>query len=82
VESAAFLIQSQEMDIHQRDLAGKTALSYAAFGGHSQIVDFLIKLGAEVDAMVFAGRTPLFSAATGEALGNLIGKEKERTIQG
>ncbi|KAL2801506.1 ankyrin repeat-containing domain protein [Aspergillus granulosus] len=87
VEIAEFLIQTHHVDIHQRDLAGKTALSYAALGCQSEMVDFLVGLGAEVDAIDSEGRTPLFSATTHEVLAYLPrhsllpGQELEKTKQ-
>lgn len=42
---------------------GWPPLSYAAFNGHTAIVDYLLKRGAEIDATTQNGSTALFFAA-------------------
>src|SRR5215471_13436809 len=36
--------------VHERDQSGATALHYAAFGGHREIVEQLVQRGADVNA--------------------------------
>jgi hypothetical protein len=36
--------------VHQRDKNGATALHYAAFGGHSDVVRALVECGADINA--------------------------------
>ncbi|KAF7171814.1 hypothetical protein CNMCM5623_004145 [Aspergillus felis] len=68
---AAFVLQYAHLrDIAQRDpmrlrdaLQGTTALHLAAYGGHIEVVKFLIHAGAEVNAFDFPGLTALHWAA-------------------
>jgi hypothetical protein len=45
-----------------RDHVGDTAMHMAAAGGHAQVVQELIHMGAEIEARNLAGRTPLHVA--------------------
>ena len=71
------LVERGELEAVQRLLAedpqqltaqledGKTPLHVAAYGGHDQIVEFLIAEGADVNATTASGSTPLHGAAYG-----------------
>lgn len=43
-----------------------SALMEAAANGHSELVDFLVARGADVNYITFQGRTPLIAAAEGQ----------------
>jgi ankyrin repeat protein len=47
------------------DQDGHTALMFAAFNGHSEIVIYLLDAGAEIDRTDYLGRTALLYGATG-----------------
>ena len=62
---------------------GWPPLSYAAFNGHTTIVDYLLKRGAEIDATTENGSTALFFAARFghiEAVKVLLKNEADPTI--
>ncbi len=62
---------------------GWPPLSYAAFNGHTAIVDYLLKRGAEIDATTQSGSTALFFAARFghiEAVKLLLKNEADPTI--
>jgi ankyrin repeat protein len=62
---------------------GWPPLSYAAFNGHTAIVDYLLKRGAEIDAKTQNGSTALFFAARFghiEAVKLLLKNEADPTI--
>ena len=44
------IVHSNAELINQRDQSGATALHYAAFGGHRELVQELVKRGAEINA--------------------------------
>lgn len=44
------VLDSHEELINRRDPTGATALHYAAFSGHRQVVEALVKRGAEINA--------------------------------
>ncbi len=50
VESVRGLVQGHAEIIKQRDELGATALHYAAFGGHREVVRVLVEHGADVNA--------------------------------
>ena len=48
-----------------RSLPGMTPVAAAAGGGHLEVVRYLAKLGAPIDASDSFGRTPLYDAVRG-----------------
>ena len=48
--------------VHERDNGGKTVLNYAAGQGNVEMVDLLIKHGADVNSPSNAGETPMDEA--------------------
>ncbi len=56
-------------DVHQRDQFGNTALHQAAHQGFVEIGTFLIRYGAEVNAVSDVGETPLDVARSAHKLG-------------
>lgn len=62
VEIAQLLI-TEGADIKARDLDHKTPLIWAAYNGNSKVLEFLIRSGAEIDAVEqFSGNTALTAA--------------------
>lgn len=58
------LLQPQHhMDIDVQDMAGKTALYWAAGDGHLTTVEYLIEMNADIDIKTVNGWTPLHAAA-------------------
>lgn len=53
-------------NINSSDYDGWTALMYASFGGHSDVVYFLVLKGADIHHKAKAGNTALLSAVIGE----------------
>ena len=51
-----------EVDINARERVGLSALNYAAFGGHLDIIDYLIDKGADVNSKTNDNITPLLTA--------------------
>ena len=49
------------MDVDEKDSYGETSLHYAADKGHKEIVELLIANGADVNAKLIYGTTPLDS---------------------
>lgn len=55
---------SKSSDIHAvEDYSGRSALHKAAFWGHTDVVEYLLELGLDVNARDFHGDTPLHDAA-------------------
>jgi ankyrin repeat protein len=54
------------LDLSREDECGRTALHWAADGGHVDVAIALIKMGAHVDAVDDDGQTALHYAATCE----------------
>jgi len=52
-------------DVNVPDAEGRTALMYASFNGHSEIILLLVENGASVARRDLMGRTALLYAATG-----------------
>jgi ankyrin repeat domain-containing protein 50 len=50
------------VSLDQRDSFGRTALHYAAGGGHERPVTLLLTMNADIEAQDIAGGTPLISA--------------------
>lgn len=50
VETAQSILQRHPELIHHRDPSGATALHYAAFGGHRDLVRLLVQKGADINA--------------------------------
>ncbi len=50
VENVRRIVQNRPELINGRDEHGATALHYAAFGGHRDVVMFLVKNGADINA--------------------------------
>ena len=50
LEDVKAVLDSNPELVNQRDTEGATALHYAAFGGHSDVVRFLVERGAEINA--------------------------------
>ena len=51
-----------EVDINAKERNGLSALNYAAFGGHLDIVNYLIEKGADVNSKSNDNTTPLLTA--------------------
>lgn len=65
IERVIKLIKNQKQDVNQIDSAGYTALHYAARNGHLEICKFLIRNGANINAITSAGHaTPLHRACS------------------
>ena len=58
--------------MNAKSATGRTALMYAADGGHQEIVHALIKAGANVEAKNEYGWTALMYAAPGTAIRKLF----------
>ena len=52
----------RNLDLHAKDKMGGTALHSAAYSGHVNCAELLIKFGACVDALDMLQHTPLFRA--------------------
>lgn len=53
----------EQVDIHERDVEGRTALHWAADRGHAEVVKILLKAGLDSDLQDFEGQSPLHYAA-------------------
>jgi hypothetical protein len=51
VEDVQAAIRSHAEFVHKKDELGATALHYAAYGGHSLVVEFLVQQGADINAI-------------------------------
>lgn len=51
------------VEYEARDLDDATPLCVAALGGRSEVMEALIKVGADVDSREVKGRTPVYLAA-------------------
>ena len=51
--------------VDDTDELGRTALMFAAFNGHTDVIELLLANGADVNAQNDEGRTPLMFAASG-----------------
>ena len=60
-----YLVRYQKVNVNARDVAGKTALMYAASGGYLKIMDFLIQNGANINARSDDNKSVLMYAAIG-----------------
>ena len=77
--AAVKLFLAAGMDPNATDAEGGTALRFAAYSGHTQIVAALVKAGAAIEKGE-GGRTALFSAASGghiESLRVLLDKSPD-----
>src|SRR5438552_7007362 len=63
-ESARALLQQRRVDVNAREVDGTTALHWAARGDDAELVQWLIRAGANVNAPNRYGVTPLSLAAT------------------
>jgi ankyrin repeat protein len=52
------------VDVNTRNVSGRTALHYASFRDHGEIIEYLVKQGALVDLKDKGGFTPLIEAVT------------------
>ncbi|CAG0911339.1 unnamed protein product, partial [Cyprideis torosa] len=60
VETVEFLVREAKADLEGREnIGGRTALSRAAWKGHTHVMEILLAAGAEVDARGSDGFTPL-----------------------
>jgi hypothetical protein len=50
IEDVKAIAQSHPELVNQHDETGATALHYAAFGGHREVVRFLVQQGADINA--------------------------------
>jgi hypothetical protein len=57
------LLLDKGAEVDARDESGKTALMWAAFNDHADIMRLLLDKGAQVDALADSGRTALMMAA-------------------
>ncbi len=57
------LVEADSAQVSVRSESAKTALTFAAQGGHLEVVDYLIGRGADVNARNVRGETPLIYAA-------------------
>ena len=53
------------LNVHAKDLDGRTALMYASFNGYTEIVKELLERGSDVNMRDNYGRTPLMFASSG-----------------
>lgn len=51
LEQVRTIVRDRPPFINQRDEQGATALHYAAFGGHSAVVELLVEYGANINAL-------------------------------
>src|SRR2546423_883103 len=66
LENVKALVEADASLIHVRDSDGSTALHYAVWKGHKAVAEFLVKIGADVNANnsnEHWGSTPLHAAA-------------------
>lgn len=61
-EKVKKLVSNNPDLVNERDLNNKTALHFAAFAGHPEIVEYLIENGADVNAKDIYNMTPLHAA--------------------
>ncbi len=61
-EKVKKLVSNNRDLVNERDLNNKTALHFAAFAGHPEIVEYLIENGADVNAKDVYNMTPLHAA--------------------
>lgn len=64
LESLRRMVKEDPDVVREYDSLGRTALHYAALGGNSEIAEFLISKGAEVDARDKQEETPLHTAVS------------------
>ena len=63
VAKVSSLLQGEnQIDVNQRDSEGYTALLLASEGGHTEIVQQLLKSGANIDAQTKEGESALMKA--------------------
>ncbi|KAK3347052.1 ankyrin repeat-containing domain protein [Lasiosphaeria hispida] len=58
-----FFLSWDRSELESKDKQGWTPLSYAARGGHVDVIKRLLKMGAEIESTDGQGRTPLINAA-------------------
>lgn len=54
----SYFLDHQNVDLEIQDMEGKTALFFAAWGGHTEIVDLLLNRGAKLFAISHQGTNP------------------------
>ncbi|GAM29126.1 hypothetical protein SAMD00019534_123020, partial [Acytostelium subglobosum LB1] len=62
-EDIAQLVKLKSVPLDTPDHLGNTALHYAATAGHADVIEILIKVGANVNCQNKVGDTPLHKAA-------------------
>ena len=63
---AVKVLLAHRANVNAQDKQGISALRYAAANGRSQIVDLLLRWGADPSLPDFYGKTPLIAAASGQ----------------
>ena len=63
LEKVKRLVSNNPRLVNEKDLNDKTPLHFAAFAGNPEIVEYLIKNGADIEAKDAYGMTPLHASA-------------------
>ena len=82
-ERARNILSTGMVDINSVNLYGSTPLHLAAIKGKADVVEYLIKYGADKTTTTIDGKTPLFKAAESghkDTVKLLIGAETENTM--
>ena len=66
IQAVKALIEKSPQVVNSRDAEGQTPLHYAAYGGDSAVVNFLIDHGAKLEIQDIRAKTPLHIAATND----------------
>ena len=74
-------------DVELKTFGGETPLMWAAYGGHNDVIQLLIKVGANVNTQDSVGNTPLHAAASSSSVGALLallhhGAESDKNSKG
>jgi ankyrin repeat protein len=64
VKFVELLVESQGANVNAADLFGETILHKAAYSGHLDVVEYVVRFGAYLNAQNKQGNTPLHCAAS------------------